>query len=101
MKLLRKTIRLILRRLGYDVVRFEEKFENPFDLLDLVVRDYLSKNEDFYFVQIGASNGIRSDKLYTLICEFHLKGLLVEPLPDQFEELKQYYVPLRPKCNCS
>jgi FkbM family methyltransferase len=82
---------LILRRLGYDVIRYEEKFEHPFDLLDLVLRDYLSKNEDFYFVQIGASNGIRGDQLYPLICQFHLKGLLVEPLPDQFEELKQNY----------
>jgi len=91
MKLLRKTIRLIFHRLGYDVVRLEKKFEHPFDLLDLVVRDYLSKNEEFFFVQIGANNGIRGDKLYPLICQFQLKGLLVEPLPDQFEELKQNY----------
>jgi FkbM family methyltransferase len=47
---------------------------------------------DFFFVQIGANNGLRADPLRSLVLQYHLKGLLIEPLPDMFEELKKNYV---------
>ena len=59
----------------------------PFDVLKYVVRETLSRESDFYFVQIGANDGTMADPLSDLIVRHGLKGLLVEPLPDFFQKL--------------
>lgn len=61
------------------------------DMLSLAIAWRLSLQPEFYFVQIGANNGVRFDPLYSLVKHYHLPGLLVEPLPDMFEELKRNY----------
>ena len=91
MRLVKRAINGLLHRFGYDIVRLGEHCDAPFNLLELVVHAYVSTHEQFYFVQIGANNGIRSDHLYPLVRSYHLRGLLVEPLPDQFEELRRNY----------
>lgn len=91
MRLVKRAIKGLLHRFGYDIVRRGENCDAPFNLLELVVRAYVSTHEQFYFVQVGANNGIRGDNLYPLVLSYHLRGLLVEPLPDQFEELRRNY----------
>lgn len=76
---------------GYKAVRFPE-VGAVISPLDFVLRNRLkSENDDFYFVQIGANDGIRFDPIRHLIFEFKLKGVLVEPLPDIFNKLKKNY----------
>ncbi len=45
-----------------------------------------------FFVQIGANDGIIDDALREWILKYKWKGVLVEPLPDVFEQLKKNYI---------
>lgn len=46
---------------------------------------------DFFFVQIGANNGVDYDPIRRLVLKYNWRGILVEPLPDVFMELKDNY----------
>ena len=43
------------------------------------------------FIEIGANDGIASDKLHPYILEHEMQGILVEPLPAAFDRLKANY----------
>ena len=60
-------------------------------MLELVIEHYLRSDPTFNFVQIGANDGVRWDELHPIIVRHHLTGLLVEPLPDMFDQLRQNY----------
>lgn len=47
--------------------------------------------QPFRFVQIGANDGSLADPLHEMIVKHHWTGLLVEPLPHLFEQLKRNY----------
>jgi FkbM family methyltransferase len=47
--------------------------------------------DEVTFVQIGASDGIHADPIRYFILRFHWTGVLVEPLPEVFEQLKRNY----------
>ena len=61
----------------------------------ITINNFLAKilidNADFFFVQIGANDGIRADDTYDLITQHQLKGVVLEPLVDMFEHLCQNY----------
>ena len=64
----------------------------PFDALELAVQFQLIKEkETFYFVQIGANDGVLADSLNPLIRKYGLHGCLVEPMKDVFRDLKNNY----------
>jgi FkbM family methyltransferase len=46
---------------------------------------------DIFFVQIGANDGKSRDPLYEFVVANKWRGLLVEPLPDVFDQLKENY----------
>jgi FkbM family methyltransferase len=46
---------------------------------------------EFFFVQIGAHNGVHDDPIREFVVRYHLSGLLVEPQPLVFPELKKNY----------
>lgn len=46
---------------------------------------------DFFFIQIGAHNGVSNDHLHDFIVNFGLPGILVEPQPQVFAELSRNY----------
>jgi hypothetical protein len=91
-----KTVKKLLRRLGVDLVKWTSGYQlvrfpsvgEDLSPLELIV-PRLAATGDFYFVQIGANNGIRNDPLRSLILEYHLRGLLVEPLADMFADLEK------------
>jgi FkbM family methyltransferase len=47
--------------------------------------------DDFYFIQIGANDGITGDDLRHYIEKYSWHGILVEPVPYVFERLKKNY----------
>jgi hypothetical protein len=47
--------------------------------------------EGFFFVNIGANDGVASDPLPTLIRKYRARGLFVEPVPYVFERLRRNY----------
>ncbi len=46
---------------------------------------------DFFFVQIGANDGVTHDPLHELILRHRWRGVLVEPVQSYFSELQQCY----------
>lgn len=91
--MLKKSIRYLLNRIGYDISRIEtEEPKSPFSVLRYVVREQLRTTSDFYFIQVGANDGVANDPIRPLVKNFHMKGLLVEPMPDFFERLKTNYL---------
>lgn len=50
-----------------------------------------SQNHDMYVLQIGANDGRHSDPVHQFIKKYGWKGLLVEPVPQQFNRLKTTY----------
>jgi FkbM family methyltransferase len=64
----------------------------PFDVLELALLKVLSyEKQDFYFVQVGANDGVMNDSLKPLVRKYGLRGCLVEPIPDVFNMLKHNY----------
>ena len=94
MSFLTSLIRSGIRRLGYDIIRYCDRmdlYNRPLNILELVVHSSFVQKQDFFFIQIGANDGKRSDPMRSSIIELRLPGLLVEPIPDLFEQLKQNY----------
>jgi FkbM family methyltransferase len=64
----------------------------PFDILDVVIQAQLRKEgAEFYFIQIGANDGVLADSLNPLIRRYSLQGCLVEPMKDFYEDLINNY----------
>ena len=80
-----------LRRFGYDVVRYTEMPQQPFDVLKLVVDSRIAAGQSVRFVQIGANDGVTGDPLRELVLKHQLSGIFVEPLPDLFARLQANY----------
>ncbi len=51
----------------------------------------LISKEDFFFVQIGANDGVSRDMMNTYVHRYNLAGLLVEPQKDVFAKLSKTY----------
>lgn len=61
------------------------------DYFELVVAHQLTRRPDFFFIQVGANDGILGDELRPLIMKYKLNGVCVEPLKDKFETLAKTY----------
>jgi FkbM family methyltransferase len=84
----------LIRRFGYELVRRPHNVTAPFSILEVLIRDALSESADFFFVQVGANDGVRVDPLRASILEHRLRGLLIEPIPGVFEDLRRNYAGL-------
>jgi FkbM family methyltransferase len=56
-----------------------------------IISSFSRRTQDFFFIQIGAYDGRKSDPIYELVQRNRWSGILVEPQPDIFESLKQNY----------
>lgn len=80
------TLRLInklIKPFRYEIARIDQ-FEKA-------VKKALRKQERFFFVQIGANDGVHFDNLFALVCNEQCHGLVVEPLQFYFEKLQRHY----------
>jgi FkbM family methyltransferase len=91
MELLKQAIKSILGRLGYVIERKIPACHFPPGILSFIVSERLRSTRPFFFVQVGANDGIVADPLRPLILKFGLRGLLIEPQSDQFAELIKNY----------
>jgi FkbM family methyltransferase len=81
--------RLRLQRLPRPLIE-RPQLELRIDL-DYVLARRMLEGGDFYFVQIGAFDGRRYDPIYEWVRAFGWHGLLIEPQPHFFAELKKNY----------
>jgi FkbM family methyltransferase len=95
MQPVRRTLRNWLHRttlaLGFRLVR-APRWERA-------LRRWELDQDDFYFIQIGAHNGVTSDPFQRFVAEGHWTCLLVEPQPPQFQILQAIYCN-RPGVQC-
>jgi FkbM family methyltransferase len=55
------------------------------------LRELAEKNSDVFFIQIGANDGVRNDFLREYVLKNGWRGILVEPIPYLFEQLRANY----------
>lgn len=59
----------------------------PIDILDLVIERERARVDDWFFIQIGAHDGVSVDPVRNYITKYNWKGILVEPQPKIFARL--------------
>jgi FkbM family methyltransferase len=92
--MLKQAIRKAVRATGYDLVKDTRRqtVHHPFYLLGFLITDLLQRTTgDVTFVQAGANDGVEGDPLRASILRYHLRGLLIEPLPSAFAQLQRNY----------
>lgn len=93
--MIKQTVRKIADSLGYVILKHSQigsSIEYPFiNSLELILESYLQQNSDFFFIQIGSHDGCSADPISHLIKQYHWHGVLIEPQPQVFENLKQTY----------
>lgn len=52
----------------------------------------VEEKNNFFFIQIGANDGVRADDTYDFIIRHRLRGIVIEPLHDMFIKLCENYV---------
>lgn len=50
-----------------------------------------AQTADFFFVNIGANDGVSNDPIYPFLLRYPWRGIAVEPLPARFAELERNY----------
>ncbi len=55
------------------------------------VLDEIEQVEDFFFIQIGANDGVVHDPLYKRVLRNNWRGILIEPVRFYFDRLKRNY----------
>ena len=81
-------LRWFFHKFGYRLQRVE-----TFNVLEPLLYRRLAKAPDFFFVQIGANDGVFCDPIWEFVTRNNVAGLVVEPLKDVFEQLVENYRP--------
>lgn len=71
------------------VYRF--KFWHPREWTNDILVDYANYKNDVNFIQVGSNNGITADPISRFITRKEWRGVLIEPVPYLFNELKKNY----------
>lgn len=78
----------------YQLRAFLDGYHVLFLSFEHVVDHYISKRNPvtpFYFIQIGAFDGVMHDPLRKYIVRYEWNGILVEPQPEPFNKLQELY----------
>jgi FkbM family methyltransferase len=62
-----------------------------FDNIALVMEYFTCSRRDAVFVQVGANDGQTSDSVHPFVKRGVLRSYLIEPIPDLFKKLNQFY----------
>ncbi|MBS1801659.1 MAG: FkbM family methyltransferase [Acidobacteria bacterium] len=90
-----ETLKVLVQRcanaFGYRIEKCTDPVCAPIDVLDLVLTKVAAHRPDFFFVQIGANDGLTDDPLRQFVTKYHWHGVLVEPQPQVFQQLLTSY----------
>ena len=87
-KIFKKIVKRAFFKGGYSINKI-----GSFDFFQLIMDAFLKKNNELFFIQIGANDGKSFDPIYEFVINNHknVRGILLEPLEDYFMELKRNY----------
>lgn len=92
---LRTLLNSMLQNTPYRIEKINPALNRNYDhRVRVGIEHFLAKlllEDDFFFVQVGANDGVRCDDSYQFITRHGLKGIVVEPLKDMFDALSQNY----------
>jgi FkbM family methyltransferase len=91
---LKKTIQSILNSCGLIILKesnFRKNYINKDRFSPLKQLFYKNLHKDFFFVQIGANDGVSYDPIYNLVTSEKVSGIVIEPIHDIFKKLKDNY----------
>lgn len=81
-------IKKIMNKIGLAVFK-NYRLKNDFKPLETLF--YKTLHPNFFFIQIGANDGVSFDPIYKLVTKEKVKGIAIEPVTDIFEKLKINY----------
>jgi len=94
-KFITKILNRFLKKTDYQMFNFNLSIDRPFKeqqlrdiLYSLIKKEH---HENFFFIQIGANDGISFDPINSLIIEFDLTGLCLEPIKEYYNQLVSTY----------
>src|SRR3979490_1393094 len=88
---LKALIQRCVNMFGYRIEKLRDTVKAPIDVLDLLLTKVSAERPDFFFVQIGANNGLTDDPLRQFVTKYHWHGVLVEPQPRVLQQLLKNY----------
>lgn len=59
--------------------------------VELKLKPLIKNRDNFFFIKIGANDGLRSDPIAALIKQYRWSGIMVEPVKYLFERLERNY----------
>ena len=89
-RLASRQLSITLARLGLIIER-TAKSESFEALLVRRLAVVQRAKQNFFFLQIGANDGITHDPIHAFVTSYGVTGIVVEPLPDVFAELCETY----------
>lgn len=86
----KNVLKTLVRSCGYTIRRVDNTQFFDFDAL---LSFQLQRVGEFCFVQIGACDGVSFDPIHQFVARNRkrVRGLVIEPLPDLFRQLRQNY----------
>jgi FkbM family methyltransferase len=99
-KRIKIAIQRMLNLFGYEMRKIPKVRPSdviPIDVFRLVVQDRIDKQirygdtKGFFFIQIGAHDGLHYDPIRPWVKKYHWHGILVEPQPKIFKRLAENY----------
>jgi FkbM family methyltransferase len=96
MKLPRHAVKRLLADRGFELRRMPPPLAISIERqitasFRYVISHYMEMVNDLFFIQIGAYDGLSNDPLHEYIRRHRWRGVLVEPQPMAFEQLKNNY----------
>ena len=88
---LKALIQRCVKLFGYRIEKLNDTVEAPIDVLGLLLTKISAERPDFFFVQVGANNGLTDDPIRQFVTKYHWHGVLVEPQPQVFQQLLKNY----------
>lgn len=88
----KRLVKYVLGKSGYRITRLNNgpKLEGN-TLFEAVLKQRLRQSPDFFFVEIGANDGVFCDPIFDFVTRNHARGIVVEPLKDLFRKLVHNY----------
>ncbi|MGV8056426.1 MAG: FkbM family methyltransferase [Smithellaceae bacterium] len=79
---IKNKIKKALYVLGYEVHR-----PGYYNLFESLLNYRLKMTDRFFFIQIGANDGIQNDDIYSFVTQNNVEGIVVEPIREYFDDL--------------
>lgn len=81
----------LAKHYGYRLERIVDYSNYQLDIFPVLIAQLNPTDPDFFFVQVGANDGRSGDPIHFLVKRYHWRGLLLEPQPNAFDELRENY----------